>query len=104
MSLKELGELYQESSWAGKLTQSSPLNNAGWSKNPGETEISKSYKGSFGRGGSDYNPVSTPVYEQEEENGAIGLINKELSKLDSKSPTDRVAIDCLSRIKQKLSS
>jgi hypothetical protein len=42
-------------------------------------------------------------YEQNEEVSVISLIDAELSNLDGNSPTDRVAIDVLGKIKKKLS-
>lgn len=102
MWIQDIGKVYTESnSYNSKLTEPGPIRSAGWSS-PRETQNSLSYKGSFAMGGGDFGPKGITTFEQEESNKIIDIINKHLSSLDIKNPTDRVAIEVLAKIKKEL--
>lgn len=106
MWINELGELYNESQWSGGLTNPGPPNPSGWEK-PRETQLGLSYKGSFARGGGDFNPITQATFEQEEDemiskNSVLQLVEKHLGHLDSKNRLDDSAILHLSQLKKDL--
>ena len=109
MWIKELGDVYMEG-WPGDMRNPAPPSTGNGHYRPVETKGSVMYKGSFSKGADDYNPQTTPVFDQQEEvpeemidkREVFAKINQLLEDYDSSNPMERMAVMALSALKNML--